>query len=147
MRRVLPAAALLLLSGCADVVDTELGLDATVDAARVSYASGVVSASIDVTYRVGEHAEDERVFQPQAIDLFVGEELVTTLSPTPTSPDFDAALMPGESASATLEGGMSGVTDPMRLCGAEVRVLFRWVDQTTLEIGMTETVTTDVTCE
>jgi hypothetical protein len=36
--------------------------------------------------------------------------------------------------------------DAMQLCDAEVTVLFRWLDGSTLEIGMTEAVTTDVTC-
>lgn len=127
-------------------MDTELGLDAVVTAARVRYMSGVVSASVDVRYRVGEHAEGQRIFQPQAIDLFVADELVATLSPSSSGP-FEARLAPGESAEVTLEGGMSGVDDPTRLCGADVRVLVRWIDQATLEIGMTETSTSDVICE
>jgi hypothetical protein len=32
------------------------------------------------------------------------------------------------------------------MCGAEVRVLLRWVDGSTMEIGMTDSPTSDVTC-
>ncbi|HJL19563.1 MAG TPA: hypothetical protein RMH99_28125 [Sandaracinaceae bacterium LLY-WYZ-13_1] len=137
-------AALLgvLVAGC---VDTELGLDAMIDAASVRYEGGIVSATVDVTYRVGEHADGARQFQPQAIDLFVGEELVVSLAPS-VPMGFVAVLEPGDSASATLEAGLSGADDPTRLCGAEVRVVFRWMDQTTLEVGTTEITTTDVAC-
>jgi hypothetical protein len=144
--RLGPAVAALLALGCADLADTELGVDATVESASVRHGGGEVSATLDVSYRVGTHAEGERRFGPQSIDLFVGESLVATLPPT-TPPGFDGTLAPGESARVTLEGVTSDATDPARLCGAEVTVLFRWVDATTLEIGMTEAVTSDVTCE
>ena len=145
MRRRAAAIAALgaVLAGCA--VDTELGLDASVDAATVQVASGVVSASVDVTYRVGPYAEGTRIFVPQAVDLFVGDALVVSLTPS-TPAGFEASVAPGESRSARLEGGMSGVDDPMRLCGAEVRVVLTWIDQTTLEVGTTEAIADPVLC-
>lgn len=141
--RSIAVALAAVLSSCA--VDTELGLDATIDAATVQVTTAAVSASVDVTYRVGAYAEDARVFQPQAIDLFVGDELIVSLPPSLPA-DFEPNVAPGESRNATLEGGMSGVTDPTRLCGADVRVVFTWVDQTTLEVGTTEAIADDVTC-
>lgn len=147
-RRHIAALACALgaaLSGCADLVDTELGLDATIGTATVDVAAAEVSASVQVTYRVGEHAEDSRQFQPQAIDLFVGDDLIVSMSPSPP-PDFRAVVAPGESFTATFEGVATDATDPTALCGAEVRVVFRWIDQTTFEIGMTEALADSVVC-
>lgn len=143
-------AAVLAISGltlgCADLVDTELGLAAEIDVATVAVTGGVVSTAVVVTYRVGEHAEESRSFQPQAIDLYVGDEPIAQLVPS-AADDFDPVIAPGESRTVTLTAGMSGVTAPERLCGAEVTVVFRWLDATTLEIGMAEAMTSEVTCE
>ena len=127
-------------------VDTELGLDATVQAARVEVLGDAVTVSIDIDYRVGEHAEGNRVFQPQAIELYVGGALVATITPE-APPGFVPGLSPGDSRSATLGGTNAMVSGASTLCGGgEVVVLFRWLDGATLEIGMTEASTTDVAC-
>lgn len=141
-----PVLAALALLGCADLVDTELGLAAEIDVATVTVAGGIVSAAVVVTYRVGPHAEGERTFQPQAIDLYVDAELVAPLIPSAPD-DFDPVLAPGEARTVTLTAGMSGVTAPERLCGAEVTVVFRWRDTTTRESGLVEAMTSEVSCE
>lgn len=134
----------LLLAEC---VDTELGLDATVDSARVTVApDGVVTARLETTYRVGEYAEGDRLFQPNGIELYVGDALVARMVPS-VPPTFVQRVSPGESRMSPVLGMDTMATDPRRLCGAEVRVLFRWVDGSNMEIGMTETSTSDVTCE
>ncbi|MEZ4339427.1 MAG: hypothetical protein R3B82_22620 [Sandaracinaceae bacterium] len=144
MRREAALAFALLLGGC---VDTELGLDATVDSARVTVAaSDVVTTRLETTYRVGEYAEGDRLFQPNGIELYVGETLVARMVPS-VPPTFVQRVSPGESRMSPILGEDDMATDPRSLCGAEVRVLFRWLDASTMEIGMTETTTSDVTCE
>lgn len=141
-RALLFAASVVLASGC---VDTELGLDAMVDDARITVSGAGVSGSFDVTYRVGEHAEGDRTFQPQAFELLVGDALVATLSPS-APPGFVSRVSPGDSYTVTFEAAASSAVEPTRLCGADVVVVFRWFDASTSEIGMTETTITDVSC-
>ena len=144
MRRVVLLPLLVALASCS--VDTELGLDATINAASVTVApDDSVSVSVDLTYRVGEHAEGARGFQPQAIELYVADELVAPLVPM-APPGFVGTVSPGESIDATFAAPTDTATDPRRLCGAEVVVLFRWLDGSVMEIGMTDALTTDVTC-
>ncbi|HBQ11012.1 MAG TPA: hypothetical protein DEF51_07475 [Myxococcales bacterium] len=133
------------LSGCADVVDTELGLDADIDAARVSTMGSTVSVELDVTYRVGPFAEGERMFQPQGIELYADDALVATLSPM-APPGFQARVAPGEAFTATFPAS-GDVSDGAAVCAGELRVLFRWLDTTTMEIGMTDAIVPDPTCE
>ncbi|MCB9593207.1 MAG: hypothetical protein H6719_10785 [Sandaracinaceae bacterium] len=134
----------LLASGC---IDTELGLDAVIDSSRVTVApDGVVTARLETTYRVGEHAEGDRLFQPNGIELYVGDVLVARMVPT-VPPTFVQRVSPGESRSSPILGMDTMATDPSQLCGATVTVLFRWLDASTMEIGMTQATTSDVTCE
>lgn len=144
MSRAAVLAFAVLLGGC---VDTELGLDATVDSARITVApDDVVTARLETTYRVGEYAEGDRLFQPNGIELYVGDALVARMVPS-VPPTFVQRVSPGESRMSPILGEDDMATDPRSLCGAEVRVLFRWLDASTMEIGMTETTTSDVTCE
>ncbi len=146
MRRALAVlAAAVALGGCADVIDTELGLDAAVDTAAVTVSGGVVSGSFDVSYRVGEHAEGVRSFRPQAISLFVAGAVVGTIVPTAEA-GFDPMIAPGESRTVVLSGDAAGVSDPNVLCGAEVTLVLMWTDRATGEMGMHESTTTNVTC-
>ncbi len=134
-----------VLGSCA--VDTELGLEAIIDRGSVVVAADdVVTARLDVTYRVGDYATGERAFQPQAIQLFVGDALVATMTPN-APPGFVGRVSPGESFAAVFTADDASATDPRRLCGVEVRIFFRWLDASVTEIGMTEAVTSDVTCE
>ncbi|MEC7522078.1 MAG: hypothetical protein VYE22_19490 [Myxococcota bacterium] len=139
--RLLPAVA-LLLTGC---VDTELGLDADIDAARVSVVGTTIDVELDVTYRVGPYAEGERTFQPQGIELYAGDTLVATLSPM-APPGFQARVAPGESFTATFPA-TADVATAADACAGDLRVLFRWLDTTTNEIGMTDRAVPDPTCE
>lgn len=143
MRR-LALIPLVLVASCA--VDTELGLDATIDAASVLVAADdSVVVSVDLTYRVGAYAEATHRIAPQAIVLFVADSPVVSLVPR-APPGFVGTVRPGESFMTTLQSTSTTATDPRRMCGAEVRVLFRWVDGSTMEIGMTDSTTSDVTC-
>lgn len=139
---VIAVVGAVLLGGC---VDTALGLEATLGAARVQVAGDAVTVSVDVDYRVGPYAEGDRMFQPQTIELYVGGSLVASVTPD-APPGFVSRVAPGESQSTTLGGTTTMVSGAGTLCGAEVTVLFRWLDGATLEIGMTETSTTDVVC-
>lgn len=132
----------LLLSGC---IDKELGLDATIQRTAVTVTGDMVSVSMDMTYRVGEHADGPRRMQPQAIELYVDGDQVGAVTPDAPA-GFVATLEPGQSESTTLEGTEAPVAGADRLCGATVTVLFRWLDATSLEIGMTDAATMDVTC-
>lgn len=135
----------MCLAGC---VDTELGLEAVIDSARVTVgADDSVSARIEITYRVGEFATGDRTFQPQSIEVFTGDSIVSMTSSLDAPPGFVTNVSPGESFSSPLVGVDMVPVEPRRLCGAEARVLFRWLDSTMTEIGMTEAVTSDVTCE
>lgn len=140
-----PCVLALLAAGCADVVDTELGLDATIDAASVTVSGDAVSGTFEVTYRVGEFAEGTRSFQPQGISLFVDEVIVGTVI-VEAPPDFEPSVAPGESRQVTLSGDAVGVTEPSRLCGATVTLVFMWTDRSTGEMGMVEATTGDVSC-
>ncbi|MBX3273584.1 MAG: hypothetical protein KF729_25190 [Sandaracinaceae bacterium] len=134
----------LLLGGC---IDTELGLDATIDTACVTVTSAnAVSARLDTTYRVGEHAEGDRLFQPNGLELYAGDALVAQMVPD-VPPGFVSRVSPGESRSSVVVGEDRMAADPRRLCAGPVRVLLRWLDGSTREIGMADTVTSDVTCE
>lgn len=148
-RRALAHAFLLvgasLTGGCA--IDTELGLDATIRDSQVTVlADGSVGASLELTYRVGPHAEGTRTFQPQAIEVYADDALVGSLAPN-RPPGFVDQVAPGDSVMTTLTGETTGATDPTRLCSANVRVLLRWVDGATMEIGMTDAAAGSVTCE
>ena len=135
----------LILSSCA--IDTELGLEATISSARVTVAAdNVVTTRIEVEYRVGEYAEGDRLFQPQVIELYVGDTVVARQVPD-VPPGFQSSVSPGQTLTTTLIGDDTMATDPRTLCGPEVRVLFRWLDASMMEIGMTDASTSDVTCE
>lgn len=132
-------------TGC---VDTELGLDAVIDSARVTVApDGLVTVRIDITYRVGEYAEESRVFQPQGMEVYTSDDTLVARTSITAPPTFVTNVDPGESFSAPLLGMDDMAADPRAICGTEVRVLFRWLDATMMEIGQTSTVTSDVTCE
>jgi len=132
-------------TGC---VDTELGLDAVIDSARVTVAAdGNVTVRIDITYRVGEYAEESRVFQPQGMEVYTSDDVLVARTSVTAPPTFRTNVDPGESFSAPLLGMDDMATDPSAICGTEVRVLFRWLDATMMEIGQTSAVTSDVTCE
>jgi len=137
--------AFLFSTGC---VDTELGLDAVIDSARVTVApDGLVTVRIEITYRVGEYAEESRVFQPQGMEVYTLDDTLVARTSITAPPTFVTNVDPGESFSSPLLGMDDGATDPRAICGTEVRVLFRWLDATMMEIGQTTTVTGDVTCE
>lgn len=132
-----------LLTAC---VDTELGLDATIDDARVEVAGTEVAVELDITYRVGTYAEGVRLFQPSAIDLFVEGALVASLTPS-TPPGFVSRLEPGQVEMNTFRATVSDVADAAQLCGdVEVTVLFRWLDVENTEFGMTEVIASNVSC-
>ena len=62
---------------------------------------------------------------------------------------FRSVVQPGESFTATFTGESmpSATSDPGRLCGGSARLLFRWSDVATGEIGMTESSTSEIVCE
>jgi hypothetical protein len=139
------AIAALLLAGCE--IDTELGIAAEITSAVITVPSDAsVSVEVDVDYRVGEHAEGERNFQPQAIEVYAGEELVAQITPELPA-GFTPRIAPGAEASVHLTGSDDTVTDPRGLCGTEARILFRWRDATSAEVGMTEGVSDVVACD
>ncbi len=150
MRRALPFVLAILGAGCA--VDTELGLDATIDAASVDVrpdtGGDVVAVTMSITYRVGEHAQESHQFTPQSIDVLVDDSLVVSFPPD-RPVGFVPLLQPGQTVQNTFTGeSRPGVAmDPRRLCGAEAHVFFRWLDGTTSEVGMTDLLTSDITCE
>ena len=134
-----------VLSGCS--FDTELGVDAEISSASVTVApDNVVSVVATVSYRVGDYADSTRDFQPQGIELFAGGSQVAAMVPS-APPGFVSRVAPGESFTATFMASDAAPTGPRQLCGADVRVLFRWLDTSSSEIGMTEANTGDVTCE
>lgn len=151
MSRALPIA--LALFACACAIDTELGLDATIGSASVDVrpdpGGDVVAITLNVTYRVGEHAQESHEFMPQAVDVLVDGALVATFPPNRPA-GFVPLLRPGQSVENVFTGeSRPGVAmDPRRLCDAEeAHVIFRWIDDTTGEAGLTEADTSDVTCE
>ncbi len=141
-----------LLCGCA--IDTELGLAVEVRAARVDVRADpvgeVVGTSIDIEYRVGPYAQGGvRELRPQAIEVYTVDD-VRVVGVTPDRPaDFVPRLSPGESRQATLTGQSDPgeATDPRRLCGLPAVLLFRWIDVTTNEIGLSEGMVGVVACD
>jgi hypothetical protein len=150
MRRAAVSVVLasLALGGCA--IDTELGLDVTVGASSVEVRAepdgDVVGVSMDVTYRVGEHAQSSHTLTPQAIDVWLGDVLVATITPN-RPPGFVMVVNPGQSFGATFTGASRpGIAaDPRDLCGAEATLLFHWTDGT--DLGMAEAMTSAITCD
>ncbi len=155
MRRALPAALLfagLVLSLSACALDTQLGLDATIGSSSVdvsadpSGSGDVVSVTMDVTYRVGAHAQASHDFTPSGIDVFVDGALVVTIPPDRPA-GYVPRLSPGQSVTNTFTGASRpGVAmDPRRLCGAQAHLVFRYTDGT--QPGMAEADTSSITCE
>jgi hypothetical protein len=144
------ASSCVLAASCA--IDTEIGLDATIDDAsldvRAATEGDVVALTMAVTYRVGEHAQESHELMPQAIDVFAGDILVATISPN-RPPGFVPMVRPGQTFSTTFTGESApGVaTDPRSLCGAEATLLFRWTDASNGTVGMTESTTSAITCD
>ncbi|MGE0790666.1 MAG: hypothetical protein AB7S26_33640 [Sandaracinaceae bacterium] len=135
----------VMLASCADLVDTELGLDAQIASVAITVSpENLLSFEGDVTARVGEHAEGTRRFTSTHVDFLVGSEYIGSINPTYPS-DFDFMIAPGESRSGAVFGSVT-FDNASIACGAEVTVLLRWTDGTTGELGMFETTTTDVTC-
>ena len=77
--------------------------------------------------------------------LYADDALVATLSPM-APPGFQARVAPGEAFTATFPAS-GDVSDGAAVCAGELRVLFRWLDTTTMEIGMTDAIVPDPTCE
>lgn len=150
MTRALALVLACAASSCA--IDTEIGLDATIGAARVEVRAAtdgdVVAITMPVTYRVGEHAQETHELLPQAIDIFAGDIVVATISPN-RPPGFMQVVMPGQTFSTTFTGESApGVaTDPRSLCGAEATLFFRWRDESNGTVGMAESTTSDITCD
>ena len=144
------AAVSFAASSCA--IDTEIGLDATIGASsidvRTATEGDVVAITMPVTYRVGEHAQESHELMPQAIDVFVGDILIATISPN-RPPGFVPVVMPGQTFSTTFTGESApGVaTDSRSLCGAEASLLFRWTDASNGTVGMAESTTSAITCD
>ncbi|MFK7985301.1 MAG: hypothetical protein AB8I08_04650 [Sandaracinaceae bacterium] len=133
------ALAACLLVGC---VDTELGLDTEIRSSAVNVTGASAAVTLDIDYRVGEFAEGDRGFQPQAIELYVGGELAAQLVPEAVG-EIRGRLSPGESASGTLRGTGDVTGD---VCAGDVTVLLRWLDTATTEIGTVEAPVDDVVC-
>lgn len=129
-----------LLVGC---VDTELGLDTEITSSTINVTGTGVSVTLDIDYRVGEFAEGDRGFQPQAIELYVDGELAAQLVPEAVG-EIRGRLSPGESASGTLRGTGDVTGD---ICAGGVVVLLRWLDTATTEIGTVEAPADAVVCE
>lgn len=150
-------AALAMLAGC--TVDTELGVAAEIQSAAITVTgtgeATVVAVSIPTRFRVGEHAEGTRMFIIQRAELMVGETPVAQIG-LDYPPGFTGQLAPGDDQTITLTGETSPGLFPEasgHLCGgAMVRVLVRWQDVTPGmsplpgDFGVTEALTTDVTC-
>lgn len=134
--------ASMLVAGCA--IDTELGLAVDVRAARVQVradAEGeVVTASLDLDYRVGAYAERARELRPQSIEIFLSEDARVVSFPPDRPAGFVPRVDPGESRRVTLRGSSppGEAADPRQLCGRRPLVLFRWVDAVTNEVGLSE---------
>lgn len=152
MTRAALVVAVSSVVACGCAIDTELGLavDITEASAEVAMdpAGDVVSVTMAVDYRTGEHAMETHSFRPQSIDLFAGDSSVVTLSPERPAV-FVPDVPPGTSRSTMLRGvsDPGEATDPRRLCGTEARLLFLWIDDATSEIGMTEATTSTVVCD
>lgn len=150
MKRAVLPLVLACAGGCA--IDTELGLAVTIEASSASVTSDgegdLVAITMGVAYRVGEHAETAHEFQPQSVDVFVGEALVARASPN-RPPAFVSLVRPGQSFTTTFTGETRPVTgaDARALCGTEALLLLRWTDATTGEVGTSESTTADVTCD
>jgi hypothetical protein len=151
-RRATAILALAALgSGCA--IDTELGLAVDVRAATVAVladpAGDVVTTALELQYRTGAHAGEAHELRPQSIEVFtVDETRVVGISPD-RPPVFVPRVGPGESRQVTLTGRSDPgeATDARRLCGQPAVVLFRWVDVTTGEIGMSEATSGPAACD
>lgn len=149
-RFVAIAAVLSLAGGCA--IDTELGLDATIDSTSVEVRAAaegdVVAVRMALSYRVGAHAPESHELMPQAIDVFAGDALVATVAPD-RPPMFRSVVQPGQSFATTFTGEStpSATTDPRRLCDGSARLLFRWVDASSGELGMAEGSTSEIACD
>lgn len=140
----------LASGGCA--IDTELGLAVEITSASAEVAADaagdVVSVTLGVDYRTGAHATESHELRPQAIDVLAGDAPIVTISPN-RPPLFVPVVPPGESRSTTLTGESApgAALDPRRLCGSEARILFRWIDDATGEVGTSEATTPPVTCD
>lgn len=155
MRRAVIAvlAAVAAVGACS--VDTELGVDATVEDVEVvvmgADPGATVVASFRATFRVGEHADGAREFVPGRAALFVGDALVGELVPS-SSGTFDGRLEPGEMRTFTLTGASRPGAAPMAraaLCapGATATLVFRWEDRTRAESGATTGAVMQLRCD
>ena len=150
-RAALVALAGLLAGSC--TVDTELGVAADIQGASVSVsedAAGggdVVGVEVEVRFRVGEHAEGDREFVANRLELFVGESPVAQLNV-----GFMETLSPGDDVTTTITGTSTAGAWPdarAQLCGGDtlVTLLINWDDRTTDELGRAQTSTMNVTCD
>ncbi|MCZ7682242.1 MAG: hypothetical protein M5U28_27005 [Sandaracinaceae bacterium] len=140
----------LASGGCA--IDTELGLAVEITSASAEVAADaagdVVSVTLGVDYRTGAHATESHELRPQAIDVLAGGRADRDdLAEPPAA--LRAGGAAGESRSTTLTGESApgAALDPRRLCGSEARILFRWIDDATGEVGTSEATTPPVTCD
>lgn len=144
------ALAVLACSSC--TVDTELGVDGELQGSSVAVsadpggAGDVIAVDVRVRFRVGEHAEGDRTFVADRVELFVGETPVAVVNV-----GFSETLSPGDDVTATISGETTAGAWPDArglLCSGapEVTVLVRWDDRTAGELGLDQTTTTDVTC-
>lgn len=139
-------AALALAAGALGCsTDTQLGLEVTIDGAAVRVVSDAggdrVDAELGVTYRVGPYSPSSSAFQPNAIQLYTGTDLVFDgRATTPTA--FQAGVMPGQSRQTTLTATSTSVATPRALCGSEVQVLLTWRDPIASTIGMSSSTAT-----
>lgn len=131
----------LALGGC---IDTDLGLAFELGATDVSVASGQVTGSFEVTYRVGEFAEMGESFNPRDVQLFVDGDLIALISVS-TPPGFEPRVEPGESRTTTLSG-MASAAEADRLCGANVDVVVTYIEGLSRETRLFEATTSAVTC-
>ena len=140
------------LIGASCTVDTELGVAADIQGATVTVSpdagggGDVVAVEIPVRFRVGEHAEGDREFVANRVELFVGETAVALINV-----GFMETLSPGDDVTTTITGETRPGDWPDArglLCSGDpiVTVLVNWDDRTTDELGRAQTTTMDVDC-
>lgn len=113
-------AAVLIVSGCIGAGDFQLTVTADHPVVQVTRGTPPhASVRADVTFELGSHSPgDKTVVVPKA-DLLVGDRVGATVNmDRPTT--FDGTLSPGEDATVTVRGEVTGtLVDVDALCAPE----------------------------